>query len=79
VQPQKKSIDTFPTRYRLNTRQDLRRHFSEHHFEHVVFEHDAEPAYDANSALGWRFYTMLFVFLRKKGHDAACDSARADE
>ena len=79
VQPQKKSRDTFPTRYRLNTRRDLRRHFPEHRFEHIVFEHDAEPAYMANSTLGWRvglvltrilprrFYTMLFVFLRKKG------------
>ena len=91
VQPQKKSIDTFPTLYRLNTRRDLRRYFSEYHFEHVVFEHDSEPAYVANSALGWRvglfltrilprrFYTMLFVFLRKKGHEPACDSVRADD
>lgn len=78
VQPEKKSIDTFPTLYRLNTRRDLRRHFPERRFQHVVFEHDAEPAYVANSRFGWRVglfltrilprrvYTMLFVFLQKK-------------
>lgn len=79
VQPHKKSIDTFPTRYRLNTRRELRRHFPEQRFDHIVFEHDAQPAYVANWTFGWRvglfltrilprrFYTMLFVFLRKKG------------
>jgi SAM-dependent methyltransferase len=78
VQPRKKSIDTFPTVYRLNTRQDLRRFFSVQRFDHIVFEHDAEPAYAANSMLGWRVglflsrisprrvRSMLFVFLRKK-------------
>lgn len=78
VQPQKKRIDTFPTFYRLNTRQDLRNFFPAQRFEHIVFEHDAEPAYVANSILGWRLTlllsrisprrarTMLFIFLRKK-------------
>ncbi len=78
VQPRKKSIDTFPTFYRLNTRRDLLRSFSVQHFEHIIFEHDAEPAYSANSMLGWRLglflsrisprrvQSMLFIFLRKK-------------
>jgi SAM-dependent methyltransferase len=78
VQPRKKSIDTFPTLYRLNTRRDLLRYFPVHRFEHIVFEHDAEPAYAASSILGWtlgvflnrisprRVRSMLFIFLRKK-------------
>lgn len=78
VQPRKKSIDTFPTLYRLNTRRDLRRFFSVQRFEHIIFEHDAEPAYAANSILGWklglllsrisprRARSMLFIFLQKK-------------
>ena len=77
-QPQKKRVDTFPTLYRLNTRRDLRRFFSVRRFEHIILEHDAEPAYAANSILGWRLSlflhrisprrirSMLFIFLQKK-------------
>jgi SAM-dependent methyltransferase len=43
LQPDKKEEDTFPTRYRLNTRRSLERHFPADRFSVHAFTLDAEP------------------------------------
>lgn len=43
LQPGKAEVDTFPTRYRMNTRRDLRRLFPEPRFHLRAYTADAEP------------------------------------
>jgi SAM-dependent methyltransferase len=45
VQENRKEVDIFPTFYRCNSIRRLRRHLAWHGFQHVVFGHEAEPAY----------------------------------
>lgn len=76
-QPGKKERDTFPTSYRLNSPRDLKRHFPEHTFEHIVYTMNNEPAYFSNWNAMWALVRLafrvtpeplgatLYVFLRK--------------
>lgn len=49
VQPGRLAKDVFPTRYRMNTRRDLKRLFPPEQFRHHVYAHAAEPAYCADN------------------------------
>jgi SAM-dependent methyltransferase len=78
LQPGRKAVDVFPTRYRLNTKRALRRHFDPTMYEHIVYTVTAEPTYFGNSPTVWRVMVavnshtpqflgaMLMIFLRKK-------------
>jgi SAM-dependent methyltransferase len=54
LQPGKRSVDTFPTAYRMNSHAALRRWFPTERFAHHVYAHDSEPAYVGNSAAAMR-------------------------
>jgi SAM-dependent methyltransferase len=43
LQPGKREVDTFPTRYQMNTRRDLERCFPPERFSLAAFTMDAEP------------------------------------
>lgn len=78
LQPGRQSVDVFPTRYRLNTRAALRRHFPTERYRHCTYGFNSEPAYAGGSTLMWvLLWTWLriapealcatwFVFLQKK-------------
>jgi SAM-dependent methyltransferase len=81
LQPTKKSEDTFPTTYRLNTPKDLKRWFPITSYDHFTYASDSEPAYVGRSVVAarltrigfeltpprWR--SMLNVFLHKVIHE----------
>jgi SAM-dependent methyltransferase len=54
VQPERRSDDVFPTRYRANTRKTLSATLSRHGFDAAVYGYEAEPGYMAFSALAYR-------------------------
>lgn len=59
LQPHKKAEDTFPTRYRLNTRAAFRRHFPTERFEVIAYTHEAEPdLYSGGRAIIERLVAM---------------------
>ncbi|HYC37518.1 MAG TPA: class I SAM-dependent methyltransferase [Usitatibacter sp.] len=78
AQPERKEIDVFPTRFRLNTMRSIKKYFSNVDFEHFSFYYQAEPAYHFNSPLIFSFMRFvddllprplrgnLFIFLRRK-------------
>ncbi|MCA9909600.1 MAG: methyltransferase domain-containing protein [Anaerolineae bacterium] len=77
VQPERKSIDIFPTAFRLNSIRDVRTHFPQMFFEDYTYRYEAEPSYFFNSRLVFVVMLLinrlsppllrsnLFVFLRK--------------
>lgn len=77
LQPQKATEDTFPTRYRLNTRSALERHFPAPRFEVSAYTMDAEGYLYAGSSkllssaisaaryLPGPLRSMWFAFIRK--------------
>jgi len=58
LQPSRKEIDIFPTRYKLNTRAALRRYFPPNAWVHFVYSWNPEPAYFGASRVAW-FITKL--------------------
>ncbi|HCO43512.1 MAG TPA: SAM-dependent methyltransferase [Gammaproteobacteria bacterium] len=78
LQPHRKAVDVFPTRYRVNTRRAVRRYFPVSLWEHHMYGHFAEPAYFANSRIMWGAMLLLYrltprvcaptwmIFLRKR-------------
>ena len=78
LQPSKKTEDTFPTTYLLNTPGVLRRWFPPDRYDHAVWTMDNEPAYVGRSAVAARLNkavfsitppalrSILFVFLHKR-------------
>jgi ubiquinone/menaquinone biosynthesis C-methylase UbiE len=78
VQPTRKSIDVFPTVYRLNTLSAIKRHFDPALFDNFTYRYDAEPSYFFGSGallnvlrfVQWllppMFASQLFIFLRKR-------------
>jgi SAM-dependent methyltransferase len=78
LQPTKAAIDTFPTRYRLNSSKDIGRAFPDESWDRTVWTSDSEPAYVGRSnalLLGFRtlsqltpppLRSMLSVFLRRR-------------
>lgn len=91
IQPQRKEIDVFPTRYRLNTFRALRRFFPASSWEHCSYTWSPQPAY----FFGNRFVLalmlvydaikrpflggeVLLVFLRKKGGGLDAEASAAE-
>ena len=80
VQPSKRSVDTFPTAYKLNSFAAIKRYFPHDSFENFTYIFDSEPAYAGGSRVAWsayqalnrllpeRFASMMFVLLRKSHH-----------
>lgn len=78
LQPQREAADVFPTRYRLNTRNDVRRVFPAEMFDNFTYYWRGEPGYFGRSAglarairlslefLPARLQPKLFIFLRKR-------------
>jgi len=78
MQPQRPSIDVFPTAYKLNTRAAIKRHFSPREWDLVMFPWSNEPCYMEDSQLAVRllsfagkhmpdyFQTHWHIFLRKR-------------
>lgn len=78
LQPGRQALDVFPTRYRLNTRAALRRHFPLDRYRHCTYGFNAEPTYvgraDALWLLLWTWLRLApetlcatwFVFLQKQ-------------
>jgi len=58
MQPQRPSIDVFPTAYRLNTRSDIRRCFRSDHWEVIMFPWNTEPGYMDDNHLAVRLLSV---------------------
>jgi SAM-dependent methyltransferase len=77
IQPERKSIDVFPTVYRMNTKKDLQRLFKDD-AEIFISRISADPSYHFNNEwLYWffkgfhkitpdQFATILNIFIRKR-------------
>jgi SAM-dependent methyltransferase len=75
--PVAKSLDVFPTHYRLNSLKDVRRRFSSTHWEDCSFLLNTTPRYFGNSRtlfhltdvyqkfVPYRLSTDLFIFVRR--------------
>lgn len=78
VQPGRKAEDVFPTRYRLNSKRDLERHFGPHGKVHV-FRTSSEPAYHfGRASLFWLFKTVHKI-LPDVLHTGLCVFVRKDD
>jgi SAM-dependent methyltransferase len=60
LQPQRKTVDVFPTVYRLNTQRAIRQHFPSSLWKNCVYVYNPEPAYFVESAVSW--WVMLSIF-----------------
>lgn len=58
IQPDRKEMDVFPTRYRLNTSGAIYRYFGKH-AEVVSYAISSEPAYTFNNTLVYRAFQIL--------------------
>ncbi len=77
LQPDRKDIDVFPTRYSMNTRRALRKRFAGH--EVFIYPHSAVPTYFEQSRVAWhaasvfgrltprRLDSTLNIFVRVRG------------
>lgn len=77
AQPDRKEVDVFPTTFKLNTINDISRHFKTTDFNNFTYRYEAEPSYYFNNK--YIFYFMktlndlmpavmksnLFIFLEK--------------
>jgi len=78
VQPERKSIDVFPTAFKLNSKRDIVKWFGPDVFDDFTYRYEAEPAYFFNNRAMFAFMLLinrllphamksgLFVFLRRK-------------
>jgi len=78
VQPDRKEIDVFPTRFKLNSINVVSKYFSEASYKNMTYRHQPEPAYHFNNKLIFNslmlvnklipsvLKTSLFIFLQKK-------------
>ena len=78
LQPGRKECDVFPKVYKINTKRNVLKYFSNMKFDLYMYSVNSEPAYMGNSALLWwltisafhvtpgRFRAILHIFLRKK-------------
>lgn len=62
IQPKRKSVDVFPTKYQLNTKKSLERAFGGKADVFVSYS-SGEPAYHFNSRLLYGFFTLLHKYL----------------
>ena len=78
VQPERKSIDVFPTAFKLNSKRDIVKWFGPDLFDDFTYRYEAEPSYFFNNRAVFAFMLLingllpsamksgLFVFLRRK-------------
>ena len=78
VQPERKSIDVFPTAFKLNSKRDIVKWFGPDVFDDFTYRYEAEPSYFFNNRAVFAFMLLingllpramksgLFVFLRRK-------------
>ena len=78
AQPERKSIDVFPTVFKLNTKRDIAAWFGPDTFDNFTYRYEAEPSYYFNNRYVFALMLLvnrlsppviksgLFVFLRKK-------------
>lgn len=78
LQPGRKAVDVFPTRYRVNSFGALKARFPKSKWLHASYAADAEPVYVGSVGVLWwlvrlfqrltprPFRTVLFVFLQKR-------------
>jgi SAM-dependent methyltransferase len=59
LQPGRKAEDVFPTRYAMNTKRALRRHFPEPSWHVYAYGWNSEPRYVGTSKLAWRVAGFL--------------------
>lgn len=81
MQPQRPSLDVFPTAYRLNTRADVRAAFSSDDWDVIMFPWNNEPCYLEDNELAVRLLALVgkyapnyfqmhwHMFIRKKGEN----------
>lgn len=63
LQPSKKAEDTFPTRYKLNTKRRLHEAFPSNTWDVLVYSHTPEPTYFGNSKFAWALVILVMKFL----------------
>jgi SAM-dependent methyltransferase len=78
LQPHRKPEDVFPTRYKMNDRRSLRRHFQRSEWDHCSYGYNGVPGYHANSRVLFRIIELwcwlmppplsakFHVFLKKR-------------
>jgi SAM-dependent methyltransferase len=59
MQPQRPSVDVFPTAYKLNTRAAIKRHFSPTDWDVTMFSWSNEPCYMEDNPLAVRLLSFL--------------------
>ncbi|MGO8917835.1 MAG: class I SAM-dependent methyltransferase [Stellaceae bacterium] len=59
MQPQRPSIDVFPTAYKLNTRASIKSHFSSDDWNVIVFPWNNEPCYMEDNELAVRLLSFV--------------------
>jgi SAM-dependent methyltransferase len=58
MQPQRPSIDVFPTAYKLNTRAAIKRHFDARHWDVIMFPWSNEPCYMEDNQIAVRLLSF---------------------
>ena len=78
VQPERQSIDVFPTVFKLNRKRDIGIWFKSDVFDNFTYRYEAEPSYFFNNRIVFMLMLLinrlspsliksgLFIFLRKK-------------
>lgn len=78
LQPARRAIDVFPTRYMLNSRRSIQRWFPRSRYVHCLYAFNPEPAYFGRSRVLWHAIqtinrlapeacgAVLMIFLRKR-------------
>ena len=78
VQPERQSIDVFPTAFKLNSKSAIMAWFGQGAFDNFTYRYEPEPSYFLNSGVVFKLMLLfnvlapsvmkssLFVFLRKK-------------
>lgn len=78
LQPSRRDVDVFPTRYRLNTMRAIRKYFPTKQWENSSYTWMGDPKYHAKNMTLWRvtalwnwlmpniMATDLFIFMKRK-------------
>jgi SAM-dependent methyltransferase len=62
LQPDRKEIDVFPTRYKMNTVWAIKKYFPDDQWRHFIYTWNAEPAYFGSSKIAWLIMKSVFKF-----------------
>jgi ubiquinone/menaquinone biosynthesis C-methylase UbiE len=89
AQPARKTVDVFPTRFKLNSFADIERYFPKRDYENFTYRGLPEPGYHFNSSLALSTMLILdkclpkvltaglYIFLRKRLHPERQPTAAA--